>query len=67
MMAEDLHETEGKQGSDGNLLSQTKSQLKHFNNREGQDHNIQDMAGIYVRNDVVQEVEESNRTYAMKR
>ncbi|KAF5685601.1 integral membrane protein [Fusarium circinatum] len=27
----------------------------------------QDMAGIYVRNDVVQEVEESNYTYAMKR
>lgn len=40
-MTKDLHETEGKQGSDGNLLSQTKSQLKHFNNREGQDHNIQ--------------------------
>ncbi|KAF9768570.1 hypothetical protein IL306_014100 [Fusarium sp. DS 682] len=27
----------------------------------------QDMTGIYVRNDVVQEIEESNHTYALKR
>ncbi|KAH7233579.1 hypothetical protein BKA59DRAFT_408179 [Fusarium tricinctum] len=54
----DFEIVDGKEGPRTYISSRTTESL-----HSGE----QDIAGIYVRNDVVQEVEESNHTYAMKR